>query len=100
MLAAFISILILLLDVLWWIIILQVILSWLIMFNVLNTGSEGLRRFIQALDRIMSPLYRPIQRILPDFGGIDFSPFVLLILIQIVQMLLGGLRTEVAYSSL
>ena len=100
MLAAFISILILLLDVLWWIIILQVILSWLIMFNVLNTGSEGLRRFIQALDRIMAPLYRPIRRILPDFGGIDFSPFVLLILIQIVQMLLGGLRTEVAYSSL
>jgi YggT family protein len=48
------------------------------------------RAFVVALDRITGPLYRPIRRVLPDFGGIDFSPLVLIILIQILHMLLSG----------
>ncbi len=96
MLAAVFNILELLLNVIWWIIVIQVILSWLVAFNVLNTSSEGLRRFVEALDRITAPLYRPIRRLMPDFGGIDFSPLVLLILIQVIQMLLGGLAIELA----
>jgi YggT family protein len=88
-----------LLRVLGWVIIAQVILSWLVAFNVLNTSSQGLRAFVNALDRILEPLYRPIRRIMPDFGGIDFSPLVLLLLIQVVRMLLGGVATEVAYSA-
>ena len=88
----------LLLRVLGWIIILQVILSWLIAFNVLNTGSQGLRAFVRALDRIIDPLYRPIRRLMPDFGGIDFSPLVLLLLIQILRMLLSGVAVDLVYS--
>ena len=42
------------------------------------------------LDRVTAPLYRPIRRILPDFGGIDFSPLVILILIQVIKKLLAG----------
>ena len=80
----------LLLDVLWWIIIIQFIISLLFMFNVLNTGSGGVRAFYAALDRITDPLYRPIRRILPDFGGLDFSPLVVLILISITHLLLDG----------
>lgn len=68
-----------LLNVLWWVIVLQVVLSWLVAFNVLNTSSDGVRRFLAALDRFLDPLYRPIRKILPDFGGLDFSPLVLLI---------------------
>jgi YggT family protein len=90
MLAALFNILELLLTVLWWIIIIQVVLSWLFAFNVLNSSSEGLRRFVEALDRITEPLYRPIRKILPDFGGIDFSPLILLLLIGVVQILLDG----------
>ena len=48
--------------------------------------------FVEALDRITAPLYRPIRRIMPDFGGIDFSPLVVLILIQILRMLLARRR--------
>ena len=96
MLTALFDILDFLLSVLVWIIIGQVILSWLFAFNVLNTSSQGLRRFVEALDRITAPLYRPIRRLLPDFGGIDFSPLVLLILIQIVQMLLDGAERSLA----
>lgn|SRR5688500_9079232 len=84
----------LLLRVLGWIIIGQVILSWLIAFNVLNTSSQGVRSFLSALDRMTAPLYRPIRRILPDFGGIDFSPLVLLLLIQVVRILLNGLASD------
>ena len=97
MLLAFFSIADLLLRILGWVIIGQVILSWLIAFNVLNTSSQGLRAFLKALDRMTEPLYRPIRRLLPDFGGIDFSPLVLLLLIQVLRMLLAGLATDVAY---
>ncbi len=96
MLLAFFQILDLLLRVLGWVIIAQVVISWLVAFNVLNTSSDGLRSFVEALDRVTEPLYRPIRKILPDFGGIDFSPLVVLILIQILRMLLNGLAMEVA----
>ena|SRR5690349_3223551 len=79
-----------LLTIVTWVIIGQVILSWLLAFNVLNVSSGGVRGFIIALDRVTAPLYRPIRRILPDFGGIDFSPLVILILIQVLKKLLAG----------
>jgi YggT family protein len=90
MLSALFNVLELLLSVLWWIIIIQVVLSWLFAFNVLNSSSDGLRRFVEALDRITEPLYRPIRKVLPDFGGIDFSPLILILLISVVQILLDG----------
>lgn len=90
MLLALVDIAKLLLSILTWIIIGQVILSWLLAFNVLNVSSGGVRAFIVALDRLTAPLYRPIRRLLPDFGGIDFSPLVILILIQVIQKLLNG----------
>ena len=96
MLIAFFEILDLLLRVLTWIVILQVILSWLIAFNVINTSSDFVRRFLIGLDKLLAPIYRPIRRILPDFGGLDLSPVVLLIVIQIVRMLLAGLASDVA----
>jgi YggT family protein len=87
-----------LLQILVWLIIAQVVLSWLLAFNVLNTQSQGVRTFARALDRITAPLYRPIKALLPDFGGLDFSPLVLLILIQIVRMLLDGAESSLMYS--
>jgi YggT family protein len=89
-----------LLGILGWIIIGQVILSWLFAFNVLNTSSPGLRRFVEALDRVTAPLYRPIRKLMPDFGGIDFSPLVLLILIQVLRMLLRGAERSLVYSAI
>lgn len=75
----------LLLNILQWIIIVQAILSWLVAFNVVNTQNDFVRQLLTALDRITEPLYRPIRKILPDFGGIDFSPFVVLILIVVIR---------------
>lgn len=90
MLIALVDIADLLLTILTWIIIIQVALSWLFVLNVLNTSSQGVRTFAVAIDRLTAPLYRPIRRILPDFGGIDFSPLVILILIQVIKKLLSG----------
>ena len=94
MLYALVEIADLLLTILTWVIIGQVILSWLLAFNVLNVHSGGVRNFIIALDRLTAPLYRPIRRLLPDFGGIDFSPLVILILIQVLKKLLAGVLVQ------
>jgi YggT family protein len=94
MLIALVNIADLLLTILTWIIIIQVVLSWLIAFNILNIHSGGVRNFIVALDRLTAPLYRPIRRMLPDFGGIDFSPLVILILIQVIKKLLAGVVAQ------
>jgi YggT family protein len=77
-----------------WVIIIQVILSWLFAFNVLNTSSQGVRTVAVAIDRLTAPIYRPIRRILPDFGGIDFSPLVVLIAIQVLEKLLSGIYNQ------
>lgn len=94
MVIALIDIANLLLNILWWVIIIQVVISWLLAFNVLNAQSGGVRAFIVALERMTQPLYRPIRKLLPDFGGIDFSPLVVLILIAVLQKLLGGVAAQ------
>lgn len=85
-----------LLRVLSYIIIAQAILSWLVAFNVINTHSDFVRSFLSALDRITEPLYRPVRRVLPDFGGIDFSPIVVLLLIHVARILLSGAANQFA----
>jgi YggT family protein len=87
----------LLLRVLTYIIIAQAIISWLVAFNVINTSNDFMRSFLNALDRMTEPLYRPIRRIMPDFGGIDFSPLVVLLLIYVLRILLAGVAADIAY---
>jgi len=94
-----ISVIIMLLNFLWWIIIIQAILSWLLAFNVLNFSSPVVRSIATALERLTAPLYRPIRKLLPDFGGLDFSPMVILLLIMVVQKLLSGVAMDVTASA-
>ena len=93
---AIFDIAIILLNVVWWIIIVQFILSLLFVFNVVNLSSPFVRSLHIALERLTAPLYRPIRRILPDFGGIDFSPMVVLLLIMVLQKLLAGAALDIA----
>ncbi len=94
MLYALFGIVDMILQLLVWIIIAQAVISWLVAFNVINTSSNFVRTVLDALDRLTAPLYRPIRRIMPDFGGIDFSPIVLILAIQILRKLLEGLALE------
>ncbi len=73
------------LTVIWWIIIVQAILSWLIAFNVINTHNEYVGAIWRALKTMTDPIYRPIRRVLPDFGGLDLSPMVVLVILLILQ---------------
>ncbi len=98
MLLALFNVVDMLLSVLSWIIIIQAILSWLVAFNVINTHSDFMRNLLYALDRLTEPLYRPVRKILPDFGGIDFSPLVVLLIIYALRILLGGVAADIALS--
>ena len=96
MIYAFIGIIDFILQVATWIIFAQIILSWLVAFNVINTSSNFVRSALGFLDRVTEPLYRPIRKIMPDFGGIDFSPMVILLLIFLVRnKVLPGILLEV-----
>jgi len=84
------------LQVAMWVIIIQAILSWLVVFNVINMHSDFVRAFMRALERMTEPLYRPIRKILPDFGGLDFAPLVILLLIYVLRILLAGVARDVS----
>ena len=96
MLLSLFSIIDFLLQVASWVIIAQAIISWLVAFNVINTHNDFVRQLLYALDRMTAPLYRPIRKILPDFGGLDFSPIVVLLLIYVLRILLAGVAMDVA----
>ena len=89
MLVLLLQIVDLLLGVLRWIIFLQAILSWLVAFNVINTYNDFVRQVLFALDKITEPIYRPIRKVMPDFGALDLSPLVALLLIIILQMVIS-----------
>ena len=83
------------LSLLVWAIVISAILSWLIAFNVINTHNEFVRQIWGTLDRMTEPLYRPIRKILPDFGGLDLSPLVVLVGLAIIERVL--LQVELSY---
>jgi YggT family protein len=86
-----------LLHILSIIILVQFVMSILISFNVINTYNDFVSGIWQALNKLTEPLYRPIRKILPDLGPIDFSPAVVLILINILQ---GYVLPQLLISSL
>ncbi len=98
MLLALIDVVIILLKVVWWIIVIQMILSWLVAFNVINTYNDFVRGLLKGLDRITEPVYRPIRKMLPDFGGLDFSPMVVLLVLWILNQVLYDVAFSVAAS--
>ena len=84
----------------WIVILVQVVLSWLVAFHVVNTYNPLVRGLLGGLEKLTEPLYRPIRRILPDFGGIDFSPMVVLLLIVLLQRLLIDAKIQIMMSAL
>jgi YggT family protein len=74
-----------LLNLYFWVILITVIMSWLIGFNVINGANPYVRQISYALHRLTEPLLGPIRRFLPDLGGIDISPIFLLLALQFLQ---------------
>ncbi|MGR3520820.1 MAG: YggT family protein [Roseovarius sp.] len=82
------QILMLLLDVLWFFVIAHVIMSWLINFQVLNLRQQLVAQIWYALNRLLEPLYTPVRRILPNMGGVDLAPLVVLIGVYALRIIL------------
>ena len=68
-----------------YVIIASAVMSWLIAFNVVNPYNQFVRSIWQGLNAVTEPLLRPIRRWMPDLGGIDISPVVLILLCAFVQ---------------
>ena len=71
-----------------WALILQVIMSWLIAFSIVNTQNKFIWKINYALHKLTNPLLSPIQQILPNLGGIDISPVILIIVLYFARNLL------------
>ena len=71
-----------------WILIIQVIMSWLIAFNIINSRNKFVWQINYALHKLTNPLLSPIQQILPNLGGIDISPVILIIVLHFARNLL------------
>ncbi|WP_306302799.1 YggT family protein [Aureimonas sp. AU12] len=85
---AVVQVLLLVLNIAWWIIIASAILSWLLAFNILDARNQFVRTITDFLYRMTEPLFRPIRRILPTFGGLDLSPLVVLLIIFFIQQII------------
>ena len=79
-------------DLYIWIVIIGAILSWLVAFNIINLSSSLVRSILDFLYRITEPALRPIRRILPNFGGIDISPVLLILGLVFLQMVLNNIH--------
>jgi YggT family protein len=82
---AILDVILLVLNLYVWILIASAVMSWLIAFNVINTRNDFVRAVWDFLYRVTEPALRPIRNILPNLGGIDFSPIILLLLIFFIQ---------------
>ena len=84
------QILMLVLDIAYFIILAHVIMSWLINFQVLNLRQPLIWQLWNGLNRLLEPIYAPVRRILPNTGGLDLAPLVVFIIIIIAQRALAN----------
>ncbi|HEY1506018.1 MAG TPA: YggT family protein [Stellaceae bacterium] len=81
-----IQVVIAILNIYWYLVIIQAVISWLIAFNIINTYSRPVAIALDFLYRITEPVLRPIRQFVPSFGGLDISPVILLLIIWLVEM--------------
>jgi YggT family protein len=82
---AILDVILLILQIYVWLLIAAAILSWLVAFNVVNTRNQFVSSIGEFLYRITEPALRPIRSILPNLGGIDISPVILILIIFFIQ---------------
>jgi len=78
------------LGVVWFIVIAHIIVSWLVNFQVLNLRQPLVSQIWYGLNRLVEPMYRPIRRFLPDLGGIDLAPLVVILILFFLRQLVAN----------
>ncbi len=74
-----------------WALIISVVLTWLVQFNVINTSNRLVFQIGDFLYRITEPALRPIRQIIPSIGGVDLSPLILILILGFLQQFIPGL---------
>ena len=82
---AVLDIILLILQLYWWVVLAMIIMSWLISFNVINTRNQFVAGLCRVLNQLTEPVLRPIRRIMPNFSGLDISPIILFIIIFFIE---------------
>ena len=82
---ALLNVILLALQLYTYLIVASAILSWLVAFNVVNTRNDFVRSIWNFLDAVTEPVLRPIRNIMPNLGGVDISPVILILLIMLVD---------------
>lgn len=82
---AVLDVILLVLQIYVWLLIASAVLSWLVAFNVVNTRNQFVAQVGEFLYRITEPVLRPIRSIMPNLGGIDISPVILILVIFFIQ---------------
>ena len=81
-------------DLYIWVVIISAILSWLIAFNVVNTSNRFVYTVSDFLWRLTEPALRPIRRFMPNLGGVDISPIILILILFFAQRVLGNILVQ------
>ena len=82
------QILMLIIDIAWFIVIAHIIMSWLINFQVLNLRQPLVAQIWFGVNRLLEPVYSRVRRFMPDLGGLDLAPLVVLIALYAVRIIL------------
>lgn len=78
------------LQIVWWIFLIMIIMSWLINFNVINTRNQFVAGVWRVVNSITEPILRPIRKVVPPMGGLDLSPIIVFIIIFFLQNFIGS----------
>jgi YggT family protein len=82
------QILLFILDIVYFVLVVHIIMSWLINFQVLNTRQPLVAQILLGINQLLEPIYRPIRKLLPAMGGIDFTPIVVFIGIYALRVII------------
>ncbi len=90
-----IEVILIALNLYWYVILASVIVSWLVTFGVINTYNATVRTILDVIYRLTEPALRPIRRVLPDFGNVDLSPIALWLILYFVIRVLEQIRFSI-----
>ena len=79
------------LNLVWWVFLIMIIMSWLISFNVINTRNQFVASVWRILNQITEPILRPIRRVIPPMGGLDLSPIIVFVIIFFLQQWIASI---------
>lgn len=81
----------LIIDIYVWIIVLQIIIHWLVAFDVLKVKSPQAQNLMDLMQRMTDPVYKPLRKYIPPLGGIDITPIIVIIGLSVLKSILIGI---------